>query len=59
MAEVLPHPDKDRDFTKSVFHLPGGSVSVTTRDQDVLTAPAAILMLHQAIQIIIDESLGG
>jgi hypothetical protein len=57
MAQVLAHPDKDCDFTKSVYHLPTGSVAIKTHSNDVLTDEAKVLLLHQAIQIVIDESL--
>jgi hypothetical protein len=57
MAEVIPHPDKERDFSKTILHLRRGSIAITTRNGEPLTDEAAVLMLEQARLIIIDQSL--
>ncbi len=57
MAQILAHPDKDRDFSKAIFHLKHGSIAIQTRDGERLSPHAAVFMLEQARQIIIDQSL--
>ena len=57
MAEVLPHPDKDRDFSRYVLQLPLGSISINTHGGERLSDAVALLMLEQARLIIVDQSL--
>jgi hypothetical protein len=59
MAELLAHPDKDRDYSKSILHLRHGSIAITTRSGERLTDEIAVLLLEQARLIIVDQSLEG
>jgi hypothetical protein len=59
MAELLAHPDKDRDFSKSVFDLADGRITITARNGEHLTRANAVYMLELAKQIIINESMEG
>ncbi len=57
MAQILAHPDKDRDFSKAIIHLRYGSIAIQTRNGERLNHEADVFMLEQARQIIIAHSL--
>ncbi|OWK47531.1 hypothetical protein [Fimbriiglobus ruber] len=59
MAEVLPHPDMDRDFSQFPFSFADGYVDIRTRNGEPLSVSTAVYLLELAKQIILTESLEG
>ncbi|OWK44036.1 hypothetical protein [Fimbriiglobus ruber] len=57
MAEVFAHPDRDRDFSRFVFTLPGGEIEIRSHTGNVLSAAESVYLLELAKQIILTEAL--
>ncbi|OWK36989.1 hypothetical protein [Fimbriiglobus ruber] len=59
MAEVLPHPDMDRDFSQFPFSFADGYVDIRTRNGEPLTPAMGVYLLELAKQILLNEALEG
>jgi hypothetical protein len=55
---VLPHPDKDCDFSARDFHLRHGRLVLQTYTGELLSDEIAVFMLEEAKQIIMHEAKG-
>ena len=58
MADLLAHPDKDRDFSTSVFDLADGQVVLRSATGERLTLATGVLLLDLAKQMLLAEALG-
>ena len=58
MAEVLPHPRRDRDFSRFAFDLGNGEVVVRLKSGDVISLSEGIGLLEQAKYVLMREASG-